>query len=345
MGESEAASDPPPAARPSAEGARPQAASRLAVSLRGNLPCVQCGYELQGVSILGVCPECGTAVRATLLAVVDPLAAELQPIKRPRVVAAGLLLWVGAFCVAAVLCGAVLIRQLLVALQLGEPSPAPLWQAWTVCSLVLLAGLGAALIAHPHEQVNRRDTVMAWVAVGFHVPLAVAGVQLAVLHPTTLGPHGGGGSMSSLGVMWEPGPDRTLLRIASGVAGLAIIALMRPVTRVLVARSLAIRTGRVDRQTLLATAAAIVVVLAGDLLGLLARSLGSGAGEWVLVAAVTVVALGSLLLCLGLFGSLVDSVRIARAVIRPGPSIQQVLDGPPHVPKRAEGTREEEGGT
>ncbi|HZW06794.1 MAG TPA: hypothetical protein VFF65_06695, partial [Phycisphaerales bacterium] len=252
-------------------------------------------------------------------------------------VAAGLLVWVGAFCIAAVFCGAELIRQILAAWQLGEGTSAPRWQAWMVGALVLLAGAGAALITRPHEQVSRRDTLLAWVAVGFHVPLAVAAVQLNLLHPSTLGPHGIGGSMSSLAVVWEPGPDRTLLRIAAGLSGLAIIALMRPVTRVLVARSLAIRTGRVDRQTLLATAGAIVVVMAGDLLGLLARALGSGLGEWVLVAAVTVVALGALLLCLGLFGSLVDSVRIARAVVRPGPSMQQVLHGRPDPSHRGQG--------
>lgn len=301
--------------------------SRLAVSLKGDLPCVQCGYELRGVSILGVCPECGTAVRATLLAVIDPLAQELQPIARPRLVAAGLLMWVGGFCLAGVLVCGSLIRQLLMAWSLGEAVGPPRWQAWALAPLVLIAGVGALLVARPHDHVSRRDTLMAVLAALLHLPLAGAGVMLSNLHTQGWGAKSGSMAIGPLAVVWEPSPDRTLLRLAAGAAGLGVIVFMRPVTRVLVARSLAIRTGRVDRQTLLATAAAIVMVMAGDSLGLLARTLGGTASEWLLLAAVTVLAFGSLLLFIGLFSSLVDSVRIARAIVRPGPSMHQVIHG------------------
>lgn len=300
----------------------------LAVSLNGQLPCVQCGYELKGVSILGVCPECGTAVRATLLAVVDPLASELRQIDRPRLVATGLLVWVGGFCLAALVTGAGLIRQLLVAAALGEATPAQRWQAWIVAPLMLAAGIGALMVARPHDQVPRRHTTMAWIAAALHLPLGLACVMLVNLQIAGWGARAGGGTIGPLAVIWEPSPDRTLWRAVAGAAGLGVIVLMRPVTRVLVARSLAIRTGRVDRQTLQATAAAIVVLMAGDLLGLVARSLGGSTSEWILLGSVTMISFGALLLCLGLFSSLVDSVRIARAIVRPGPSLQQVLNGP-----------------
>lgn len=305
--------------------------TRLAVSLEGKLPCACCGYDLRGVSILGVCPECGTAVRATLLAVVDPLAAELRPIDRPRRVALGLLVWVGGLGIAAVAAGAGLIRQVLAAWNYGETVSDPAWLAWLVALLVCVSALGAAALVKPHDAVPRRDTVMAWVAVALHGPLAVSAVMLSGLQPMGWvgASKSGASAIGPLAVIWEPSPDRTTLRLIAGVTGLGIIICLRPVTRVLVARSLAIRTGRVDRQTMLATAAAIVVVVIGDVLGLGARWVGGGgvASEWMSLAAVTLLGLGGLLLCIGLFSSLVDSVRIARAIIRPGPSMQQVLFG------------------
>lgn len=306
----------------------------LAVSLEGKLPCAVCGYDLRGVSILGVCPECGTAVRATLLAVVDPLAEELRPIDRPGAVAGGLLVWVGGFCVAGLLAGWGVIRQVVVGWGGGAVGSAPAWLAWSVCAAVLIAGAGAALITRPHSHVPRGYTAAAWVAVVLHLPLAVIGETLCRLHAVPSGGLAGvgrsGDSMiGPLALVWEPSPDRSALRTFAGIAGLLIIVCVRPVTRVLVARSLAIRTGRVDRQTLMATAAAIVVVMFGDLLGLLAKSLRGGglASEWMLLTALTLLAFGALLLSIGLVGSLIDAVRIARAIIRPGPSLNEVIHG------------------
>src|SRR5262245_48877512 len=65
----------------------------IARELTGDLPCVRCRYNLRGLSVRAPCPECGTPVRATLLAVVDPFAGELQPVSRPRLIVAGLIAW------------------------------------------------------------------------------------------------------------------------------------------------------------------------------------------------------------------------------------------------------------
>ena len=35
---------------------------RLGLSLLGSLPCITCRYDLKGISIRGVCPECGTPI-------------------------------------------------------------------------------------------------------------------------------------------------------------------------------------------------------------------------------------------------------------------------------------------
>ncbi len=67
--------------------------ARLSRELAGDLPCIQCGYNLRGLTVKGMCPECGTSVRATLLAVVDPMAGEFRPISFPRLTAYGMLVW------------------------------------------------------------------------------------------------------------------------------------------------------------------------------------------------------------------------------------------------------------
>ena len=69
--------------------------------LEADVHCARCGYNLRGISIRSVCPECGAAVRATILAVVDPHASELQPIRHPWPVAAGLVLWAASALVLA----------------------------------------------------------------------------------------------------------------------------------------------------------------------------------------------------------------------------------------------------
>ncbi|MBL8760751.1 MAG: hypothetical protein JNL50_05545, partial [Phycisphaerae bacterium] len=61
---------PDPSARP----------ELLARELTGDLRCAKCAYNLKGLSVRSVCPECGLAISATLLAKVDPHAAELRPI-------------------------------------------------------------------------------------------------------------------------------------------------------------------------------------------------------------------------------------------------------------------------
>ncbi|MFT3685347.1 MAG: hypothetical protein QM783_10545 [Phycisphaerales bacterium] len=301
----------------------------IAVSLEGKLPCVVCRYDLRGVSILGVCPECGTAVRATLLAVVDPLADELRPIDRPRTVAIGLLVWIGALSLAGLLTAWSAIHQIVTQWQSGQTAPAPQWLAWVVCVLVLVAGVGATFLTRPHARVPQSYVLAAWAGVAAHLPLAGVALMLGGLQPLTTGiVRPGSDVLGPFAVAWDPAPDRSILRSTAGVLGLFIIVAMRPVARVLVARSLAIRTGRVDRQTMLATAAAIAVFVTGDLIGLLTRNSRGVTGEWGMLAAGTLVAFGGVLLGLGLLGSLVDAVRIARAVVRPGPSLRQVVGKP-----------------
>jgi len=301
----------------------------IGASLGGPLPCVTCGYDLQGLSILSVCPECGSAVRATILAVVDPLADELRPISRPRRVAAGLILWSGAALLAATIAWYAWISYLLYAWQGEAVIPLP-WDSWALCvgGSVLLSGIGALGLLWPHDGLGPRNFAMALGSIVCYPLLAVAAYMMAR----------GMEAATRTGLLeaWTPWPDRPLMRMAGAVLAIAVIAGLRPNARALVARSLALRMGRVDRQTMLAMIAAAGVVALGDLLGMLGMLLGPPAIDALRTTGLIFMLAGALLLTLGLVGSTIDSVRIAASVLAPGPSLRQVI-----APRRRREDREE----
>jgi hypothetical protein len=305
-------------------------AGGLARSLHGRLPCVTCRYNLQGLSVLGVCPECGTAVRATVLAAVDPLAGELRPIGRPRAVALGTLLWTGGAMVSLVAAlvghGWWLTLGLVGALQSGRT---PLWadaMVWVASLALVLAGVGALMISRPHGGVPLRTTALALVG---GVLLMLAGWWVHGSWQSSFRWNSAmAGAPTWLAATWLPEPDRVLRRLVAGVLMLGSIACLRPIARVLVARCLTIRTGRVDRQTMLGTAASIGVVMLGDALTSFGLSRTGGAGPLLQMIGLSLLGIGLILLVLALVGSLVDGVRIARAIARPGPSMAQVFGEP-----------------
>lgn len=309
-----------PTQRPSTTIGVAEAAPTLDTRLGGALPCVTCGYNLQSISILGVCPECGTAVRATILAVVDPLASELQPIRRPWLVATGLLLWplaaLGAAMLGAGVVGSLVIRtwQDLPAAQTASDVT-----RWMMAVLVWVSGGAILLFCRPHDGVSRVDTRRA--AAGALLTGVLGGVVLVIAE---MGLVGRAGATFTTGELWDP-PERAVYRLIAAGLVVAVLFCVRPIARTLVARSLAIRTGRVDRQTLEAMAGASLVIAAGDLLGLLATALGRPWSEplWTMGAALML--LGGLLFTIGLVSTVVDCVRIARSIIAPGPSLSQVL--------------------
>lgn len=293
-------------------------ADLISASLGGTLPCVTCGYDLQGLSILTVCPECGSAVRATILAVVDPLADELRPISHPRAVAAGLILWSGAALLAATVGWYAWTSYLLYGWQGEAVIPLP-WNSWPLCvgGSILLSGLGALGLLWPHDGLGPKHFAMALGSIACYPPLAVAAYTMAR----------GTQAATRTGLLeaWTPWPDRPLMRLAAAALVIAVIAGLRPNARALVARSLALRTGRVDRQTMLAMAAAAAVAALGDALGMLGVILGPPAVDALRTTGLVLILAGALLLTLGLVGSTIDSVRIAASVLAPGPSLRQVI--------------------
>jgi hypothetical protein len=285
------------------EPRRREESSLLGRELGGDLPCVVCGYNLRGLSIRGVCPECGAGVRATILAVVDPQATVLRPIAHPRLIAGGLVLWAAAGLAAALICWTPQVARL---------------GAWTGVrwampdlSLALLAAVaasavGAIVLIRPHGGVHLVSSIAAACAVALYIPL---GWALIRIYRTDW-------------AVDDDGLRRVLLAMACAAS---IFLLLRPNARLLVARCLLLRSGRVDRQTLFGMAAAALVLAVGH--GVLRLSeMGSGGGDAVLrVLGLVFLLLGAALLTLGLLGSVVDSVRIARAILRPRRTLRQIL--------------------
>lgn len=298
----------------------------LSASLGGALPCVTCGYNLQGLSILTICPECGSAVRATILAVVDPLADELRPIKRPRLVATGLLVWSIAALLAAVVAWYAWSAYVLFGLTQVAVLPLP-WGSWPLCvgGCVAISGLGAIGLLWPHDGLGARNFVLALGGVLLYPLLALTAYMVAAAAEAAV--------RTGLLELWSPWPDRPLMRLAGAVLLVGVILGLRPNARALVARSLALRTGRVDRQTLLAMAAVAALAALGDVLGMIGVLVGGLVQEGLRTLGFVLMIVGSALFTLGLIGCVVDSARIAASVLAPGPSLRDVIE---HEPARRE---------
>jgi len=294
----------------------------LASELSGRLPCVRCQYDLQGVSVLGVCPECGTPVRTTILAVVDPLADELQPIRAPRLTALGLCLWVMAALAAALLMWALLLPAVL-ALWIDRP-PAPVSPILpsVITALLGLSAIGSVALWRPQPALDRSTKLSSFFATVTFAPLIFT-VHDLLTRTREL-------KVRSIAEAWPRSAIEAVERPLAVLFLLMIILLARPVLRLLVARSLAIRTGRVDRQTVVAMAAALLTVLLGELLGRLATlDPASALGDFLFHLGFVMIVGGLALFTLGLLGASIDALRVAQAILTPAPSLNQVLGTDP----------------
>ena len=285
----------------------------IALQLKGRLPCFRCGYDLGGLSIREVCPECGTPIRATLLVVVDPHARELQPLRRAWLVVAGLLAWsIGG------LAAAIVGWWVWAAPFVGEVAERTLSAGWVKvagagCSVV--CGVGAIALVRPHARIPRAQVVGAAAGVVGTFVLAAVSYWIWTRYPVRV--------VADI----APEAESSLLRLAEcGVLALVIV-LLRPNARMLEARSLLLRSGRVDRQTMYAMAAAVGVVAAGHVVNLAALWLSGKVLDSALIAGTVLVAVGWMLVTIGLVGVLLDIVRLCPVLLEPSPTLGSLLAG------------------
>lgn len=296
---------PQPSPAPDPPGPRSAPEGRVALELTGDIRCIRCRYSLRGLSVRTPCPECGLPVLATILAVVDPHASELSPIRFRSLVAFGLLAWVvGAM-------GALLASWVARGLEIVHLASRDVLLTLAVIgvSCLGLSGLGAVALIHPHAGIPARQRLLAGAGVALYAPLAVTWWQVHGVLDRTV--------PSGLFTLEGMSTGRAALRLLAGLLIAGIIFGLRPSARLLAARSLVVRAGRVDRQSLLALAAALGVAGAGDALTLGASLVSGGVREAMVLAGAFAIAVGSFLLALGLGGIMGDCLRLVPVIRHP----------------------------
>jgi hypothetical protein len=290
----------------------------LAEELTGRLRCAACRYELRGLSIKNVCPECGLAIQATLLSLVDPRATEIQPIGSPRLVAVGIVAWsVGAFV--AVVLGWATWASGAIDGTLGDAAQHRLVIAGAVSLAV--SGLGALAIIRPHARIPLHRSVAAAIGVALY-PVAI---KLYVDLGTIASAGPGGSFLGSWTGSVDPMPWRWE-RLAMWLTLAAGAWLLRGNLRILAARSFVMRAGRVDRQTIFAAMGSVLIAAVGDGLGLCASLVGEWGGA-VVLASEALVGIGAALLTLGMVGIVIDTLRLTPAVFQRPLALGDVLGG------------------
>lgn len=299
----------------------PDIVERVARELSGDLRCVGCGYSLRGLSVRAACPECNLGVLATVLSVVDPKAEQLQPIRRPRLVATGLIVWPIAALAATLTTWAIHALDLLS--EFGPQTAPPRWMSTASGAMIAISALGACVLARPHASIARVRTSLVVLAIVLHVPLIMA--HLAIVAPLINldeNPY-----LPAV----DHSPQRHVLRLLAGAIITAIILLLRPSARLLAARSVVVRTGRVDRQSMYALAAALAIAALGDAVALLGAALPGTLASVLSPIGDILIGLGSLLFTIGLVGIVIDAARVAPVILHPAPGAREAFDSDGHT--------------
>lgn len=296
-----------------------------APDLGGDLPCARCRYNLRGLSIRAVCPECGTPIKATILTRIDPLASELRPIFLPRLTALGLLIWGSAPVLAAVLVWSIRAlgpRWFDVGLLTPEHA---------VLALAALSGLASLVLVYPHAGPQAaRGARLALAGVGAYVPLLWSMWRIHVEIDAEGAAAYGGDAVHN--------PDRLLARTVANLAMITALFLLRPNARLLAARSMLMRAGSVDRQTMRALASVLLLSIAGDGLRWLGWTANGAAGELFEQAGQALVLIGSVLFTIGVIGLAFDCWRLYRVLVEPPLSLGQILGSEPTSARHAPGS-------
>ena len=290
--------------------------SVIARQLTGELFCISCGYNLHGLSIRSECPECGVPVRATILGIVDPHADELTPLSFPRVSAIGLCVWSFGATIAVLAIWGMRIGDALI--DFGMRGWGPVTLAWVGFIGLIGSMLGAFTMIRPHRSVTRMEAIRSALGVSFYIAL------IFVYHGIYLG-H----DLLAPSPLFNPGSGalgRSVLRIAMFLVIAGIILGLRPAAVGLAVRSVIVRTGRVDRQSMLALLASLGIAALGDLLAVASRFTPMDVRDVLEIVSVVIISLGSVLFTFGMFNICVDSIRLYPVLVRPGVGLGDIFE-------------------
>jgi hypothetical protein len=292
----------------------------IGLSLTGPMPCISCGYDLQGLSVIGLCPECGSAVRATILAKIDPQAEELAPLLTPRLTAYGLAGGVIAGCVATVLMWLIrsgdafehFLHMEAPTIITGPPI------RWAMLFTIAFAGLCTLAVVRPVRTTTPGQIIASLLAIPFlSVTIWAMHRILFVIDASRSAPY----------FVAQPAVDRIGMHLLVTASVILALLFVRPSARRLARRSMAMRAGRLNRQTVLAMCGALLLTAVGDGMRLGTMSASAGFDDALDIAGSLLIVVGSLLFTLGVFLSAVDAVRVARVLLRPAPTLRDIVGG------------------
>ena len=253
-------------------------------------------------------------VRATILYRVDPRAEVFRAVMQPRLVSVLMRLWAAGALVAALAIWIMRIEE--VAAGPGGAQSGAVWTRVAFWGLVASA-LGSLAFVRPIHGMAKGKTLAAIGGVLGYALVLMGYVGVLRAEVGRAAPY----SASTLNT------DRILMRLLMLAGVLVVLMGVRPTARELVKRCLALRTGRVDRQTILAMITVTLVGMAGDGLRVVAANWQTATGDLLGQLGVVLIAMSGLLLTLGLASAVVDSWRIGAALVMPSPSLREVLGG------------------
>jgi hypothetical protein len=225
------------------------------------------------------------------------------------------MLWAGGALAAGLLTWSLRLADLFATLlDRGFPMQA---LSLLAVACIVLSGLGAVVLVRPHPRTPRAGTIGAVLGVAATFALAPVYARLHLeFDPTHSRPYFH---------MAGPLQERSVLRLVEAGLLLVIVFGLRPNARLLAARALLLRLGRVDRQAMLGIGAAVILGAAGDALNLLTWQLPPGIADKAGSAAMFLIVVGAMLFTLGLIGVFIDARRIGAVVLNPHPGPAEVV--------------------
>lgn len=277
--------------------------------IRRPLRCVQCGYDLEGLSARGACPECGREIVASLASNLDLTAAEREPAPDARRVAWALFLATAGCLVASARLLELALRTAAQELSSSTAETLPAILLKTASALHLLAIFGAALgllalgLVLPRRNERRVLRIRVLGCVGFALWLALS-----------LGP-----------------PSAFGLTATALPAGMALLSLS-PLLRELGPRSRVYRDRESAKQRI--DELLLALGIAGIASGCAEFAAKDSANETVVALLRLVADACGGLLVIGLGYLTMNAYWILRAVLRPEPTLSEVFgsDGPGSPP-------------